>query len=58
MCYGMDCPYENRNGDCTKPRHEPCHYDEKALEEYEFETMLAWEAQQYDDAIAHAQARS
>lgn len=56
MCYGMDCPYENRNGDCTKPRHEPCRYDEKALEEYEFETMLAWEAQQYDDAIAHAQA--
>ena len=49
MCYGMGCPYENRHGDCTKPRHEPCHYDEKAQADREFDEMLAWEAWHEDE---------
>ena len=33
MCYGMGCPWENRNGECTKPIDMPCVEPEEEEEE-------------------------
>ena len=37
MCYGYGCRYEDSQGECRKPRREPCPMDEN-YEPFEGET--------------------
>lgn len=34
MCYGMNCGYEDYNGDCSKTGRLPCPLDEEDMDAY------------------------